>query len=111
MPVQKLVEFLDRKTDQLTNARIHHAAVEPKGPRMFLYIETEDPRPENTLDIKLDWNEIFGDVPCAVTGIPTFVDQITVSQAAADALQARIDQLEAALIAGGLPIPHPKEAK
>jgi len=93
MPIQSLIEYLDRRTHELTKARIHHANVDTHGKMFYLYVESEHDKPV-PVDLSLDWKEIFGDVVCEITGEPTFVDDITVSKAGAQSLKDRIKELE-----------------
>lgn len=93
LPLTKLIEYLDRRTNELTNAKLHHANYDQDSGRMFLYIESEHGKPVPA-DVPMNWDEIFGTIPCEVSGERTFVDDITVSRAAADKLQARIAELE-----------------
>ncbi len=104
MPSAKLMEFLSRRAPQeFVEARLLEMNADVRTGRVILHIETKTdelldenshPRP---LDHELDWDEIFGVIPCEVCGEPTPVEEITVSRKAGMQMKSEIDRLAAFL--------------
>lgn len=96
MPLQLLIEYIDRRTHELTDAIIHDVKADDRTKRLYLHIETKTDENGHMLpfDFDLDWNEIFGVIPCEVSGEAYPVEEITVSRAAAQKMRERIEELE-----------------
>lgn len=77
VPLAMLVQYIDRRTEELADAKIHHAQVDDSGHKLFLYIETAVEAPLQQT-IKLDWQQIFGIIPCEGCARPCPVEDITV---------------------------------
>ena len=77
MPLGMLVAFLDRQSDLLNSPRLHTAQADARHGKLILYIESTSSHPV-PMDLDLNWEEIFGTIPCASCGTPTTVENITV---------------------------------
>ena len=77
MPLEALVQFLDRKTDMISRPRLHTAIADVRHKVLVLFIESDTAHPVS-MNLELDWNEIFGVIPCEVCGKDTPVESITV---------------------------------
>lgn len=77
VPLQKLVDYLDRQTGLLTNTRLHTAQADARQKVLIIYVESDSDHPVS-LDLDLDWEEIFGTIPCLSCGKMTHVEHITV---------------------------------
>lgn len=99
LPIGKLVDYIDRRTKELRGAIIHHVNADHNSLYLYLDSLTGDPVP---LEFNIDWEAIFGDVPCAVTGKKTFVDDVVVSKEGKQRLEDRIKTLESFIIANNL---------
>jgi hypothetical protein len=91
LPLDKLVEFIDRQTTLLTNTRLHNAQTDIRSKRVVLYIESDTDHPV-PLDLILDWDEIFGTIPCAVCGQLTPVERIVTCTECSSKLLALKDE-------------------
>lgn len=93
MPLQLLVEYIDRRTRELTDARVHHAQVDEAGRILYLYIETAvgEPKP---VDIDMDWNDMLGLSSCDVCGKPCPVENLTICKDALPVVQAALERGE-----------------
>jgi hypothetical protein len=98
LPTQKLFSFLCRRAPaEFVRAKLLELHSDVRTNQLILHIETQTdvvmdeaghPVP---LDHTLDWDEVFGIIPCEVSGEPTPVEDITVSRKAG--LQQKDDLL------------------
>ena len=75
--MERLVQFLDRQSDLLNRPRLHTAQADVRHKKLVLYIESDTSHPV-PMDLPLNWDEIFGVIPCQVCGQATPVEDITV---------------------------------
>jgi hypothetical protein len=97
MPSAKLMEFLGRRAPQeFVQAKLLELHSDVRTGQVILHIDTktdqvmDDAGHPVPLDHELNWDEIFGIIPCAASGEMTPVENITVSGKAYNALRRRL---------------------
>lgn len=82
MPLVPLITLLARQNKDLENCVFHHAAVDERTQRLFVYVESVTPHDGSTThaiptDIDIDWSEYFGYIHCEGCGCLHPVENIT----------------------------------
>jgi hypothetical protein len=80
LPTQVVIDYLNRHyKDHIQNGRLHRCHADPHTGQIFLHVEHDGSDPAQ-LVLDVDWNQVFGIVPCAHCGVTTGVENLTVCE-------------------------------